>query len=145
MRQDVLISNDTSSLVRDPLLRKQILDYPISERDETRRAYIKFGPYQPKAPQNQPFEADKNGRRFLCSWYKLFPDWLEYSPTKNCAFCLSCFFLVSQSNALDLVLSQLRDFLHGRKSMKERIVLYYLIWVRILTHHIELLCVVVMI
>ena len=70
---------------------KQILDYPISEGDETRRAYIKFGPYQPKAPQNQHFEADKNGRRFLCSWYKLFPDWLEYSPTKNCAFCLPCF------------------------------------------------------
>ncbi|XP_028074479.1 zinc finger MYM-type protein 1-like [Camellia sinensis] len=34
---------------------------------------------------------DKNGRRFLDSWYKLFPDWLEYSPTKNHAFCLPCF------------------------------------------------------
>ncbi|XP_028079272.1 zinc finger MYM-type protein 1-like [Camellia sinensis] len=82
---------DTSSLVRDPGLRQQIWDYPVSECDEIRRAYIKSGPYQPKAPNNQPFETDKNGRRFLDSWYKLFPDWLEYSPTKNRAFCLPCF------------------------------------------------------
>ncbi|CAL5426858.1 unnamed protein product [Camellia sinensis] len=82
---------DTSSLVRDPGLRQQIWDYSVSERDEIRRVYIKSEPYQPKAPNNQPFETDKNGRRFLDSWYKLFPDWLEYSPTKNRAFCLPCF------------------------------------------------------
>ncbi|CAL5329405.1 unnamed protein product [Camellia sinensis] len=82
---------DTSSLVRDPGLRKQIWDYPVSERDKIRRAYIKSGPYQPKALNNQPFEIDKNGLRFLDSWYKLFPDWLEYSLTKNRTFCLPCF------------------------------------------------------
>ncbi|XP_028055194.1 zinc finger MYM-type protein 1-like [Camellia sinensis] len=82
---------DTSSLVRDPRLRQQIWDYPVSERDEIRRAYIKSEPYQPKALNNQPFETDKNVRRFLDSWYKLFLDWLEYSPTKNRVFFLPCF------------------------------------------------------
>ena len=78
---------DTSSLVRDPRLGPQIWDYLISQHDEIRQAYIKFGPYQ---PDNQPFE-EKNGRHFLASWYKLFPDWLKYSPTKHCAFCLPCY------------------------------------------------------
>ncbi|XP_028111666.1 zinc finger MYM-type protein 1-like [Camellia sinensis] len=82
---------DTSSLVRDPGLRQQIWDYPVSQCDEIRRAYIKSRPYQPKALNNQRFETDKNGRRFFDSWYKLFLDWLEYSPTKNRAFCLPCF------------------------------------------------------
>lgn len=75
---------DTSSLVTDLGLRPQIWDYLISQRDEIRRAYIKFGPYQ---PDHQPFE-EKNELHFLVSWYKLFSDWLEYSPTKHCAFCL---------------------------------------------------------
>ncbi|XP_028113908.1 zinc finger MYM-type protein 1-like [Camellia sinensis] len=77
----------TSSLVRDPGLRPQIWDYLISQCDEIQRAYTKFGSYQ---PNNHPFE-EKNGHRFLASWNKLFPDWLEYSPTKHCAFCLPCY------------------------------------------------------
>ena len=28
---------------------------------------------------------------FLPYWYKLLPDWLKYSPTKHCAFCLPCY------------------------------------------------------
>ena len=37
-----------------------------------------------------PFQ-EKNSCHFLPSWYKLFPDWLEYSPTKHCAFYLPCY------------------------------------------------------
>ena len=44
-------------------------------------------PYQ---PSTGPYQ-EKNGRHFLPHWYKLLPDWLEYSPTKHCAFCLPCY------------------------------------------------------
>ncbi|GAV80151.1 Dimer_Tnp_hAT domain-containing protein, partial [Cephalotus follicularis] len=37
---------DLSSLERDPGLRKQIYDYPVNQRDEIRRAYLRVGPYQ---------------------------------------------------------------------------------------------------
>lgn len=80
---------DTSSLERDPGLQKQIWSYPLSQRDEIRWAYIRFGPYQPSPLQSQPLE-DKKKRHFLPSWHKLFPDWLEYSPTTNRAYCLVC-------------------------------------------------------
>ena len=82
---------DLSLIVCDSRLRQSIWDYSVQQRDEIRRAYIKAEPYQP-TPPNSPDYIDKNGRRFLSSWYKLFPDWLEYSPTKNAIFCLPCFF-----------------------------------------------------
>ena len=41
----------------------------MQQRDEIRQVYIKVGSYQ----------------------LTLFPDWLEYSPTKNATFCLPCF------------------------------------------------------
>ncbi|XP_058003742.1 uncharacterized protein LOC110636288 [Hevea brasiliensis] len=34
---------------------------------------------------------DKNHRRFQASWFKLFPELLEYSPTKDAAFFLLCY------------------------------------------------------
>ncbi|XP_058222599.1 uncharacterized protein LOC131332410 [Rhododendron vialii] len=87
---------DSSSLIRDPGLRRPIRDYPTSERDEVRRAYLTFGPYQPEFPKDQ-YPKDGNGRRFLPSWYKLYLEWLEYSPTKNCAYCLPCHLFAQES------------------------------------------------
>ena len=49
------------------------------------------GPYQPilsKYPKSGP---ESHPRSFQSSWFKLFPSWLEYSPTKDAAFCLPCF------------------------------------------------------
>lgn len=37
---------DISSLERDLGLRPQMLDYPVNQRDEIRRAYLKVDPYQ---------------------------------------------------------------------------------------------------
>ncbi|XP_027109392.1 uncharacterized protein [Coffea arabica] len=80
---------DISSIECDPGKQKSIWEYLKHQRDEVRRAYIKFGLYQPELPI-ESMVVDKKGRRFLFSWYKLFPDWLEFSPTKNAAFCLPC-------------------------------------------------------
>ncbi|KAI8524570.1 hypothetical protein RHMOL_Rhmol13G0159300 [Rhododendron molle] len=88
---------DKSTLVRDPALREPILKLPTSRRDEVIRAYLEVGPYQPELPSDQ-FLKDKNGRRFLTSWYKLFPNWLEYSPTKHCTFCLPCYLFSPEKN-----------------------------------------------
>ena len=74
----------------EPRLRRQISDYPINQQDEIRRAYIKAGPYQHIASE-YPQSKSKHRRRFQASCFKLFPDWLEYSPTKDAAFCLSCY------------------------------------------------------
>ncbi|KAK4602034.1 hypothetical protein RGQ29_011206 [Quercus rubra] len=54
----------------DPGLHRQIYTYHVDQRDEIRRRYIKLGPYQP---------------------HDRFKPWLEYSPKKDAAFCLSCF------------------------------------------------------
>jgi hypothetical protein len=35
-------------------------------------------------------ELEKNRQRFQSSWYKIF-NWLEYSPTKDAAYCLLCY------------------------------------------------------
>ncbi|KAF5204732.1 hypothetical protein FRX31_005681, partial [Thalictrum thalictroides] len=51
---------DTSSLERDPGLRQDIWSYPPSKREDIRRAYLKFGPYQPMPTKNKPFPRDKN-------------------------------------------------------------------------------------
>ncbi|KAG8367295.1 hypothetical protein BUALT_Bualt16G0057500 [Buddleja alternifolia] len=84
------------NIERDPGLRKLIWDYPIDERDKIRRAYLKVGPYQ-GIPENSLKCVDRHGRRFLPTSYKRFSDWLEYSPTKNAAYCLPCFLFVKPS------------------------------------------------
>ena len=39
----------------------------------------------------------KSHRRFQDSWFKLFPEWLEYSPSKDIAFCLPCYLFKKSS------------------------------------------------
>ncbi|XP_061368110.1 uncharacterized protein LOC133311109 [Gastrolobium bilobum] len=81
---------DLASLERNPALRPPIWKYPINQQDEIRRAYLKLGPFQCKL-QNYPFFGPKNRRHFCSSWFDLFPSWLEYSPSKDAAFCLPCY------------------------------------------------------
>ena len=72
-------------------MQRQIWDYPIEQRDAIRRAYLMAGPFQPIL-HKYPLSGDKNhARRFQSSWFNKFPTWLEYSPTKDAAFCLHCF------------------------------------------------------
>ncbi|XP_028106588.1 uncharacterized protein LOC114305656 [Camellia sinensis] len=78
--------NDIGSLERDPGLRIQIWDYHVNQRDEIQRGYIKAILSQyPKSGSTTHL------RSFQLSWFKLFPSWLQYSPTKDAAFCLPCF------------------------------------------------------
>ncbi|XP_061370261.1 uncharacterized protein LOC133312978 [Gastrolobium bilobum] len=89
--KEVVKEDDLASLERDPALRPPIWKFPINQQDEIRRAYLKLGPFQCKL-QNYPFSGlEKNRRHFCSSWFDLFPSWLEYSPTKDAAFCLPCY------------------------------------------------------
>ena len=81
---------DVDSLERDPSIRIPIWQHPVNQRDEIRRAYIKMGPYQPIMPVYPRTESGQQYRRFQSSWFKQF-SWLEYSPSKDAAFCFPCF------------------------------------------------------
>ncbi|XP_073119045.1 uncharacterized protein [Henckelia pumila] len=58
--------------------------------DEIRRVYIKMGPYQPIKNEYPPTKFGSQNRRFQSHWFKKFT-WLEYSPSKDAAFCFPCF------------------------------------------------------
>ncbi|KAK9671916.1 hypothetical protein RND81_12G063600 [Saponaria officinalis] len=80
--------SDQLYLERDPAKRKPIWEYQTSkEQNEIRKNFLQKGPYTWYTAK-YPF--DQKGRKFCSSWFKLFPDWLEYSPTTNAAYCLPC-------------------------------------------------------
>ncbi|XP_038699222.1 zinc finger MYM-type protein 1-like isoform X1 [Tripterygium wilfordii] len=81
---------DLSTLERDPGIRIPIWQHPVNQRDEIRRAYIKMGPYQPKLAEYRRTKSGSQNRKFQYSWFECFP-WLEYSPSKDAAFCFPCF------------------------------------------------------
>ena len=74
---------DISSLERDPGLCSRIWDYQVNLRDEIRRVYIKAGPFQPNL-SNYPKSG--SGTHLRSFQYRL-----EYSPSKDAAFCLPCY------------------------------------------------------
>ncbi|KAL4568265.1 hypothetical protein LXL04_023873 [Taraxacum kok-saghyz] len=80
------------SLIRDPGERPSILSYPINQRDEIRRLYIKLGPYQLEKSKYPSRLCGPNDymRSFQQVWFKNFW-WLEYSEKKDAAFCFPCY------------------------------------------------------
>ena len=57
---------------------------------------MNYGPYQPKLAQYPKSVVGKQNRRFQYIWFKQF-SWLEYSPSKDKAYCFPCF-LFDQAN-----------------------------------------------
>ncbi|OMO56408.1 Zinc finger MYM-type protein [Corchorus olitorius] len=82
-------SFDINNLERDPGLRPQIWEYPVNQQDEVIRAYLKLGPYRMHLSE-YPLSNEKHPGRFQASWFGKFP-WLEYSPTKDAAYCFYCY------------------------------------------------------
>ena len=84
-----------NSLERD--LEKTSSNMGISNesKNEIRRAYLKWGPYQMQ-PENYRYAKEKHPRRFQSSWFKMFPSWLEYSLTNDEAYCLACYLFSSK-------------------------------------------------
>ena len=74
----------------DPGLRESI-HKNMGNIENVRRAYLQKGPCQPK---NHDFPWRNYGvmkRRFIPSWFNEHSSWLEYSISKDAAFCLFCY------------------------------------------------------
>ncbi|XP_055960641.1 uncharacterized protein LOC130015115 [Mercurialis annua] len=124
---------DVSSLERDPGLRCPILEYPVAKRDEIRRAYIILGPYQPILPK-YPLSGPTNRlRHFIASWYSKFPSWLEYSPSKDDAFCLPCYIFNKPNEHFGGNAFTIKGFQNWKKVNDGKNVLFYVI----LSQHID--------
>ncbi|KAL8152041.1 hypothetical protein V2J09_021849 [Rumex salicifolius] len=77
-------------IVSDPALRKPIKEYDHRIRDVVRREYVVKGPCQPISHDFKRSQFGKISRRFQAEWFKN-RDWLEYSVSKDAAFCFWCY------------------------------------------------------
>ncbi|XP_071719297.1 uncharacterized protein [Rutidosis leptorrhynchoides] len=87
---------DITCMERDPGKRKQMWEYLTNVREEIRLRYLNLGPFQvhlKKYPSKK-----KQDRRFRFGWFRLFPNWLEYSPSKDSAYCFLCFLFSDKPN-----------------------------------------------
>ncbi|KAG8060174.1 hypothetical protein GUJ93_ZPchr0002g23303 [Zizania palustris] len=75
----------------DPGLRKQINDYHPNVRERVRRKYLENGPCQPRTIRFPMTEIGGVPRRFVPEWFDEFRGWLEYSESKDKAYCFYCF------------------------------------------------------
>ena len=84
-----LLVDDCILIYYDPGACKQIWEYYVNQLYEIRWAYIKNGPHQPRPEKYN--QSGKHNRSFQTSWFEYHSTWLEYSPTKDTAYCLPCF------------------------------------------------------
>ena len=82
---------DVADLPMDPGLRIKISNYHSNERDQIRRYYLQNKPYQLVDHDFPQSQFGKTKRRFNLVWFKEFLGWLEYSITKDAAYCLYCY------------------------------------------------------
>ncbi|KAL5716165.1 hypothetical protein ACHQM5_017892 [Ranunculus cassubicifolius] len=103
---------DIDSLESDPALRRPISDYSPNDQDVIRRAYLLKGPCQPDItfPTRKISENDKQNRGFGRKWYTEFSSWLEYSVSKDAAFCLYCYLFWKGVGADNFVVTGFRNW-----------------------------------
>lgn len=95
---------DIDALEWDPTLRIPISEYPPNERDTIRRAYLAKGPCQPKPNGGFPLTRrgnNKQRRGFSETWYTNFHEWIDYSTSKDAAFCLYCYLFGKDTGSAD--------------------------------------------
>ncbi|XP_049414605.1 uncharacterized protein LOC125877318 [Solanum stenotomum] len=89
-RKTFISDVDLESLEADSGIRKPIADYNPNIRDDIRRYYILKKPCQPKDHKFPKTKFGKEMRKFFPDWFNGCK-WLEYSITKDVAFCLCCY------------------------------------------------------
>ncbi|XP_042056036.1 zinc finger MYM-type protein 1-like [Salvia splendens] len=82
---------DPENIPSDPGKRPDIMRYPSNSIERVRRAYLLKGPCQPREHDFPPRTDGKRQRKFVAHWFDEFKDWLEYSITKDAAYCLYCY------------------------------------------------------
>ena len=81
-------------IISDPGLRKPIEEFDVSIRDQVRREYLLRGPCQPIGHMYPQRTIANHQRSFQDVWFKQF-EWLEYSVSKDAAFCFWCYLFKS--------------------------------------------------
>jgi hypothetical protein len=77
-------------IVADPALRKPIEEMHPNIRDDAKREYVMVGPCQPKGHAYPKRKICGRNRSFHDKWFTNRP-WLEYSVSKDAAFCFYCY------------------------------------------------------
>ncbi|XP_042012272.1 zinc finger MYM-type protein 1-like [Salvia splendens] len=122
---------DLENLPSDPGERPDIMSYPPNLIEQVRRAYLLKGSCQPRNQDFRPTVDGNRKRKFVSHWFDEFKDWLEYSVTKEAAFCLYCYlFSRLHGNGQDAFVSggftvwrkkeRLRDHVGNHKSAHNR-------------------------
>ncbi|KAG6674257.1 hypothetical protein I3842_15G033100 [Carya illinoinensis] len=57
-----------------------------------------MGPYQIRLSKYPFSGSEKHPRRFQASWFVQFGSWLEYSPSKDAAYCLPCYLFTMKTS-----------------------------------------------
>jgi len=81
---------DPEDIIADPRLRKDIDEFDPNVRDDARREYVLLGPCQPKGHKYPVKKIYGKNRSFHEKWYTNRA-WLEYSVSKDAAFCFYCY------------------------------------------------------
>jgi len=87
-----------SNMIADPGNRKPIDDYEPEIRDQVKRAYALSGPTQPREFQFPRKWIGGEWRSFQKTWFDEF-DWLEYSESKDAAYCLYCYLFFNSAKS----------------------------------------------
>jgi len=74
----------------NPALRTPIERFHPNVQSDVRRAYLLKGPTQPIGHNFPRKRVGNDWRQFLPKWFKEH-DWLEYSVSKDAAFCFYCY------------------------------------------------------
>ncbi|XP_059289805.1 uncharacterized protein LOC132043321 [Lycium ferocissimum] len=90
-RETFPLGVNLESLEADPGIRKPIAEYNPNILDEVRRYYIQKERCQPEVLDFPKTKFGKEMRQFSPNWYKGRRKWLEYSITKDVAYCLCCY------------------------------------------------------
>jgi hypothetical protein len=87
-----------SILIADPGNRKPIDSYESEIRDQLKRAYALSGPTQSREFSFPRKWIGGEWRSFQKSWFDEF-DWLEYSESKDAAYCLYCYLFFNSAKS----------------------------------------------
>ncbi|KAL6645146.1 hypothetical protein ACP70R_016754 [Stipagrostis hirtigluma subsp. patula] len=83
----------------DPGLRKPIDAYRSNQKEMVRRKYLANGPSQPRTCTFPFSYIGATPRRFIPEWFDEFGSWLEYSESKDRAYCFCCFLFREKKDA----------------------------------------------
>ncbi|KAL4605598.1 hypothetical protein ACB092_09G041100 [Castanea dentata] len=85
-------NNESGSNPKRTRIEVDVANLP-TDPDQIRRHYLQNKPCQPVDHDFPQSQFGKTKRQFNPVWFKDYPSWLEYSITKDAAYCLFCYLL----------------------------------------------------